>query len=61
MKLTVTLDIEDYVYEFYKTAASDMGISIEEVLSSALYMYAGIVAMEMEKRHKQKKNNKTFS
>lgn len=54
MKLAITVDMEDYVYEFYKKVSSDMEISMDEVLSSALYMYAGIVALDI-----QQNNNKT--
>lgn len=48
MKLSVTVDLEEYVYDFYKKVARDMDISIDDVISRALYMYAGIVALDIQ-------------
>lgn len=52
MKITTNITVEDYIYDFYSKVAQDMGnVSPEEIMSRALFMYAGIVAMDIEQKH----------
>jgi len=47
MHITVSLNIEDYVYRFYETGAEALCKRPEELMEQALFMYAGIVAQQM--------------
>ena len=49
MKISVTVDVEDYVFEFYRKVSEEIThCSIQETMSSALFAYAGFVAQEMQ-------------
>ena len=49
MKISVTVDIDDYVFEFYKKVSEYIThCSIPETMSRALFAYAGFVANEMQ-------------
>lgn len=48
MGVTVTITVQDFVYDFYKKAADNMPhCTVEEIMASALFRYAGIVVQEM--------------
>lgn len=47
MEITVTLKVEDYIYQFYQIGASVLNRSPEELMEKALFMYAGIAAEEL--------------
>ena len=48
MEITVNVTVSDFVYEFYAKAASDLGDrTVEEIMSEALFMYAGLIAQDM--------------
>ena len=45
MKIATTVGVEDYVYAFFRKAATELGNTTpEKLMSQALYMYAGMVA-----------------
>ena len=44
MKKTVSLQVEDYIYQFYQKGAEVLDRSPENLMEQALFMYAGIVA-----------------
>ncbi len=47
MKIVLTLDVEDYVYQFYQRGAEALNRSPEELMQEAVFRYAGIVAQEL--------------
>lgn len=50
MKIATTVDVEDYVYAFFRKAATELGNTTpEKLMSQALYMYAGMVAADILK------------
>ena len=50
MKIATTVDVEDYVYAFYRKAATEIGNTTpEKLMSQALYIYAGMVAEDIQK------------
>ena len=57
MEISTTVTIPDYVYFFYRKLADQAGdVTVEQVMSRALLMYAGSAAAEViEKRNKDKK------
>ena len=48
----VTIQIPDYVYEFYRKVGQQAGRSVEQVLSDALFKLAG--ELSLEALHKNK-------
>ena len=59
MIIASTIDVEDFVYVFYKKAADDMGSTTpEQLMSQAWFAYAGIVALHMQKQTKKRKKKK---
>ena len=50
MKIATTVDVEDYVYAFFRKAATELGNTTpEKLMSQALYMYSGMVAADILK------------
>lgn len=50
MKVSLTIDLDDYVYFFYSRVSKELTHrSIEETIESALFAYAGFVADEMQR------------
>lgn len=48
MDIPVTITVPDYVYAFYKKVSEQMpSRTVEEIMASALFRYAGIVAEEL--------------
>ena len=48
MGVTVTITVQDFVYDFYKKVAANMPPrTVEEIMASALFRYAGLVVEEM--------------
>lgn len=47
MRVVVTLEIDDYVFQFYKKGANLLKLRPEEVMQKALFMYAGIIAKDL--------------
>ena len=47
MKRMITLNVDDYVYQFYQIGANTLNVSVEEIMEQALYMYAGIIANDI--------------
>lgn len=48
MDVTVAITVQDFVYDFYKKVADNMPPrTVEEIMASALFRYAGIVVKEM--------------
>lgn len=57
MEISTTVTVPDYVYLFYRKLADQVGdVTVEQVMSRALLMYAGSTAAEViEQRNKDKK------
>ena len=54
----VTLQVEDYLYEFYrKVGESAGGLSAEKVMADALFRLAGGLSLKAER---EKKENNSF-
>ena len=51
MKKAVTLQIEDYLYQFYQIGAEQLNRTPESLMEQALFMYAGIVANDLNQVH----------
>lgn len=50
MRVSPTIELEDYVYLFYNRVSNEITHrSIEETIESALFAYAGFVADEMQR------------
>ena len=52
----VTIEIEDYLYEFYKKVGSGAGRTAEQVISDMLFRFAGessLRAIDRKKKEKQ--------
>ena len=48
MKITTNITLDDYVYALYQKAATEMGtVTTEELMSRALFLYAGMVAQDI--------------
>ncbi len=48
MDISVTITVPDYVYAFYKKVSEQMSPhTVEAIMASALFRYAGIVAEEL--------------
>ena len=47
MKKSVTLQIEDYLYQFYQIGAAQLNQTPEALMEQALFIYAGIVANDI--------------
>ena len=48
MDVSVTVTVPDYVYAFYKKVSEQMpGQTVEQIMASALFRYAGIVVEEL--------------
>ena len=46
---TVTVEVEDLVYEFYKKVAQQAGVPVEEIMSNALFTFAGELSKRLVK------------
>ena len=51
MVITITLQVEDYIYRFYQMGAEQLNRSPESLMEQALFMYAGIVANDLIQGH----------
>ena len=51
MKTKVVIDVEDYVYQFYQVGANALRISVVDAMERALYMYADLVANDMNQKN----------
>ncbi len=48
MGVPITITVQDFVYDFYTKVADNMPHrTVEEIMASALFRYAGIVIEEM--------------
>lgn len=48
MDVSVTVTVPDYVYAFYQKVSAQMSpCTVEEIMASALFRYAGIVVEEL--------------
>lgn len=45
----VQLNIEEYLYQFYQKGAEILGRTPEDLMEQALFMYAGMIAQDLEK------------
>lgn len=61
MKKSILLNIDDYVYQFYQIGAETLGRPVEELMEQALYMYAGIVANDLNQSHENSIDTLTTS
>lgn len=57
MKIVISLNIEDYVYQFYKQGADTLGRRTEDLMEQALFIYAGMAARDMNRRAAEDKDN----
>lgn len=57
MEITVTLKVEDYVYQFYQIGAEVLNRTPEDMMEEALFMYAGIAAQELTKNREKTKDS----
>ena len=49
MNISVTIDVEDYVFEFYRKVSENITHrSVQETMASALFAYAGLIAQKMQ-------------
>ena len=46
---TVIIEVEDLVYEFYNKVARQAGASVEEIISNALFTFAGELSKRLVK------------
>ena len=46
---TVKIEVDDLVYEFYNKVAKKSGVPVEEIMSNALFLMAGELAMRLGK------------
>lgn len=52
----VTIELDDYLYEFYKKVGSGVGRTAEQVISDMLFRFAGessLRAIDRKKKEKQ--------
>ena len=47
MRIVLSLEVEDFVYQFYQKGAEVLQKRPEELMEQALFMYAGMVAQDM--------------
>ena len=47
MEIVVALNLQDYLYQFYKKSAESMEKTPEELMEQALFLYAGMIAKDM--------------
>ena len=47
MKRMIQLNVEDYVYQFYKKGADALNRTAEELMEQAILMYAGMIAEDL--------------
>lgn len=60
MRVVVTLEIDDYVYQFYKKGANILQMQPKEVMENALFMYAGIIADDLLRSNTNKCISSTY-
>ena len=61
MDIPVTITVPDYIYAFYKKVSEQMpSHTIEEIMASALFRYAGIVAEELHLGESYEKSGGTM-
>ena len=51
MKKSISLNVDDYVYQFYQIGAKTLDRPVEELIEQALFMYAGIIASDLNQSH----------
>ena len=49
MKIPVTLQIEDYIHQFYQLGAERLNRSPESLMEQALFIYAGLIADDINR------------
>lgn len=62
MGITISVTIPDYLYDFYSKVAAEMkNVTVPELASRALKLYAGIVAEDVLSRERRSRLTLTSS
>ena len=52
---TVKIKVDDLIYTFYQKVGQQAGLPVEQVMSDALFKFAGELSVELEKRKRNER------